>query len=70
MKILDAPVQLGTLAENMKVENDTQNIWMAKRLDDSSVSRSEICPACALFRLYSNGIFLVSGRGQEKIGEG
>ena len=38
MKILDAPVHLGALAENMeKTEDDRSNIWMVKRLDDSSV---------------------------------
>ena len=39
MKILDAPIHLGKLAENMKKgEEDHSNIWMVKRLDDSSVS--------------------------------
>ena len=39
MKILDAPVHLGALAENMKkTEDDHSNIWMVKRLNDSSVS--------------------------------
>ena len=39
MKILDAPIHLGALAENMKKgEENHGNIWMVKRLDDSSVS--------------------------------
>ncbi len=38
IKILDAPVHLGTLAENMhKSEDEPHKIWMAKRVDDSSV---------------------------------
>ena len=37
IKILDAPIHLGALVENMHKSEDEHNIWMAKRIDDSSV---------------------------------